>query len=95
MTRDVKRASLEEVSAYCSLPVAVIRQYESHPDIPLDFLTWVCLASYFGRTMLQTPFIIHHLEWPVAETYFMYLKNGEPVQYSAKKAVELIQWRKI
>jgi hypothetical protein len=90
MTREQKRGTLQQVSQMTGLPVHVIQNYEQNTGRPTDFLTWVCLASYYGRTMLLTPFIIHHMEWPVAEVYMMYLKNGESVQYSAKQARKLL-----
>jgi hypothetical protein len=88
--RLTKQHSILEVAHYCHTTQKVVQDVESGKVPYVEFLTWVCLTSYYGKAMLVIPFIIHRLEWPVAEEYFMYLRNGEPVQYSAKEARKLI-----
>lgn len=88
MRRALKRDSVRKVSAQVGLPMDTILRYERGECAVLDFYTWVSLASYYGREMLQTPFTVHRLEQAVADVYFMYLGNGEPVQYSAQRACD-------
>lgn len=72
------------------MPKELVVAVEQDEIKHLDFFQWLCLTSYYGKAMLQIPFVIHALEFPVAQEYFMYLRNGESVQYSAKKAKRML-----
>ena len=88
--RQKKRGSLDFVALYCHVPLQLVKELEDGGICHLDFFQWACLASYYGKKMLSIPYVIHNLEFPVAETYFMYIRNGESVQYSAKQAKQII-----
>lgn len=88
--RKMKRHSRQQVAHYCQVPVELIKKLETHKIVYLDFLQWVMLTAYYGRILLEIPFSVHKLEFPVAEVYFMYIRNGEPVQFAAKEARKLL-----
>jgi hypothetical protein len=88
--RQKKRDSIDFISQYCHVPVQLIQELEDGDIYHLDFFQWICLASYYGKIMLSIPYVIHNLEFSIAETYFMYIRNGESVQYSAKQTKQII-----
>lgn len=88
--RAKKRHSIQDVASYCHVSCQLVRNVESGKLQHISFIEWVCLASYYGRIMLKVPFTVHRLEFPVADVYFMYIRNGEPIQYSAKCARALL-----
>jgi hypothetical protein len=88
--RQRKQHSVSEVARYCCVSSQLIKEVEAKHIHYLDFLQWISLTSYYGRIMLDIPFSVHRLEFPIAEVYFMYIRNGEPVQYAAKEARKLI-----
>jgi len=81
-----KRHSIHDVAILTHLSDYIIRDYEQGVVDSLDFTTWMSLASYYGRQMLEVPFFIHSLEKSISETYFMHLRNGEPIQFSCLMA---------
>lgn len=89
--RYLKRHSVKQVAEYCYLSKTAVQEMESGDIHCLDFLEWVMLTSYYGKMMLEIPFCMHHLELPVIEIYSMHLRNGEPVQKSAKEATRLLR----
>ena len=86
----MKRHTIHEVSEMCHISEKMIWEYETGQLQYLTSMEWVCLASYYGKQMLTTPFTVHQLEMPFMEVYFMYIRNGEPVQYAAKMAFKKI-----
>jgi len=86
--RELKGHSLYQVGSQLGIPMKVVQGYEQKKFTVLDFYTWVSLASYYGREVLAVPFTVHRLEQSVADVYFRYIANGEPVQYSAKMACQ-------
>jgi hypothetical protein len=90
MKRLLKGHTRAEVAQMCHTDVGIVRQFESGALHSLDFCVWVGLASYYGRDALAVPFTVSKLEWPIAEVYFMYMRNGEAVQYAAKQAFKQI-----
>lgn len=88
--RQKKRDSLDFIAQYCYVPLRLVKELEEGLLTHLDFFQWICLASYYGKSMLCIPYVIHPLEFTIAETYFMYIRNGESVQYSAKKTKDII-----
>lgn len=86
--REKKRDSLRTVAALTHLDIDVLRRFEANRLEVLEFTAWMMLASYYGREALQVPFTLYKVEFQIAEEYFMYLRNGESIQYSAKKAFE-------
>lgn len=85
-----KRHTVAEVSALCQVSERLIREYETGQLQSLDLIEFISLAQYYGREVLRVPFTVHPLETKYAEVYFMYIRNGEPVQYAAKMAFKLI-----
>ena len=89
--RQRKRHSITQVAHMCCVPKELVYNVESGKIKHLDFLQWVALASYYGRVMLEIPFSVHRLEFPVMEVYSMYIRNDQPVQYAAKEAFKLMK----
>ena len=81
---------MAEVSAMCHVSERLIREYETKQLQCLNLIEFVSLAQYYGREVLSVPFTVHALEMKIAEVYFMYIRNGEPVQYAAKMAFKLV-----
>lgn len=86
-----KRWTKAQVAIHLRLPLSLITEYEQGEISYLDFINWVLLASFYGRETLSTPFTVHPLEMGIASEYFMYIRNGETVEYAAKKAVEKLR----
>lgn len=86
-----KRWTREQVAKHLQLPMQLIIDYEQGVLIYLDFINWVLLASFYGRELLLVPFTIQPLETKIADEYFMYIRNGESVEYAAKRAVKKLR----
>ena len=83
-----KRHSIHDVAVLCCLPDYIIRDYEQGVIDSLDFTTWISLASYYGRQMLEIPFFVHNLERDLSDIYFMHLRAGEPIQFSCLQTMK-------
>jgi len=85
--RTKKRWTTLQVAHYLNIPEIKVVRYERGEHYYLDFVNWVLLASFYGKEVLSVPFVIHRLEQDISEEYFMFIRNGETIEYAAKKAV--------
>ena len=86
-----KRWTKEQVALHLGLSKQLIIEYEQGDLHYLDFINWVLLASFYGQEVLLLPFTIQPLETRIADEYFMFIRNGESVEYAAKRAVKKLR----